>query len=117
MEITTEFVKGQFIRWVADRYSKSWDVYGIILDAEGNHYDVKSFDDLSVTRLHKLGEAVTDGELRPAKMADVLEWLSGCIGQVDTRRTVVTAKYNEELNAIDTQLKQIGEAIEFVKIS
>ncbi len=89
----TEVQEGIYVRWIANRTIKSWDVYGVITSVNGRDVTIKTFDDFTETTIGLNGEAM-QGEVTKVTKAEVVENTQKAIDKIKTDMANLITKEN-----------------------
>lgn len=94
--------KGCYIKWVADRYCKSWDTFGKVIKKVNGTVTILTFDDFKETELVKNGNAIAE-EIRLATKSEVDEYITAQAQKLIADKILLKIK----LKTIDKQIKQL----------
>lgn len=99
--------KGMYFRWIAERYMRSWDVYGKITKKGKDYIEVITFDDFKTVRLTDRGddsEGAIRHEMTIVSKEDVLDYIETAKDILETRKMNLKMNYKKSKRKIEREI-------------
>jgi hypothetical protein len=106
--------EGLFVRWIANRHFKKWDVYGKVVEVSENSFKVLTFDDFKTHELDKDGSSL-ENEISVANRGDVISHLEIQSQNLDDLIFEVESKYRKDMMQIKADISSINTCLDHLK--
>jgi len=107
MENLNEELKvGDFVRWVAQRLTKSWNTFGKVIKVTEDEVTILTYDDNTETTLNKRGESVTN-EISIASEDEVDDFILITLANLNKEKLSIELQSKLDINKVDKLISSL----------
>lgn len=99
-----------YVKWVAERMFKSWNVHGKIVDLTETDVSILTYDDSKIVTINRDGEAVKD-EISPATKEDVENYIEELIHEKEKELKDLEFEFKRESKSYNKEIKMLKSIV------